>query len=154
MAYLTFFLTAFVVIIADQLTKTWIQSNLFLGEVITNDGFFRLVYIHNSGAIFGLFPNQPVILAITAILGAAFILFFAVYLYRRFEFLEKVPWHGPLGMILGGTIGNLIDRIRFGYVTDFISIGPWPAFNIADSAVSVGAAIFAFFMIRWALTDK
>ena len=149
-----FFLTALVVVAADQLTKLWIRSNLALGQSIPDTGFFQLTYIHNTGAVFGIFPDQSFLLTIVASAGIVFLLFYALFMYHRFPFLDNMPGKLVLGLILGGTAGNLIDRIRFGYVTDFISVGIWPAFNIADSAVTVGAIAFAYFLLRWARAEK
>jgi len=145
-----FFLTALLVVSADQLSKLWIKSNLTLGESLPETGFFRLTHVHNTGAAFGLFQDQSTILTIAAIIGIAVLLFLVLFMYRRFHFLNTMPGNLSLGLILGGTVGNLIDRLSSGYVTDFIDIGFWPAFNLADSAVVVGAILLAYSLIRLA----
>ena len=113
-------------------------------------GFFRVTHVHNTGAAFGLFPDQSLVLTIFALIAAAVILFFVVYGYRYYPWLGSTAITLVLGMVLGGTVGNLVDRFRFGYVTDFIDFGFWPAFNIADSAVTVGVIIFALLLLRHA----
>ena len=145
-----FFLTALLVVSADQLSKLWIKSNLTLGESLPETGFFRLTHVKNSGAAFGLFQDQSTILTIAAIIGIAVLLFLVLFMYRRFYFLNTMPGNLSLGLILGGTVGNLIDRLSSGYVTDFIDIGFWPAFNLADSAVVVGAILLAYSLVRLA----
>lgn len=145
-----FFLTALLVVSADQLSKLWIKSNLTLGESLPETGFFRLTHVHNTGAAFGLFQDQSTILTIAAIIGIAVLLFLVLFMYRRSHFLNTMPGNLSLGLILGGTVGNLIDRLSSGYVTDFIDIGFWPAFNLADSAVVVGAILLAYSLIRLA----
>jgi len=138
-----FFLIALLVVAADQLSKTWIRSNLAIGQSLPETGFFRLTHIYNTGAAFGLFHGQSFSLTIVALVGIVILLLYVLIFYRRFPFLVNRLGKSALGLVLGGTIGNLIDRLRFGYVTDFIDVGIWPAFNIADSAVVVGVIIFA-----------
>ena len=143
---LVFVITALVVLAADQLSKLWIRS--FTGQQpIFQAGIFRIIYTENTGAIFGILPDQFLLLTVAAFLGIILLLFFAFYFSRHFQLLENLPGKLTLGLILGGTIGNLIDRLRFGYVTDFIGVGFWPVFNIADSAVTVGAILFAFLVL-------
>ena len=145
---MVFSLTALLVVAADQLTKIWIRSNLAVGQLIPERGFFQITHIHNTGAAFGLFPGQSFLLSIVASAGIVLLLVYALFIRRRFPFLDKMPCWIALGLILGGTIGNLIDRLRFGYVDDFISVGIWPTFNIADSGVTVGALMVAYFLLR------
>ena len=143
-----FSLTAILVVIFDQLTKFWIRSNLALGQSIPDQGFFRITHVHNSGAAFGLFPGQSLLLTIIASTGIVLMLVYIIFINRRFPYLDNLPGRLAMGLILGGTIGNLTDRLLFGYVTDFISVGIWPDFNIADSAVTVGAITIAFLLLR------
>jgi len=142
-----FFLTALLLVAADQLSKLWIRSNLAVGESLFEVGFFRLTYVQNTGAAFGLFQGQSFTLAIVVSVGVAALLLYALFFYRRFPRLNNRLNRVALGLILGGMIGNLIDRICFGYVADFIDIGIWPTFNIADSAGVVGVIIFAYSLI-------
>ena len=150
------FLTAVLIVAADQLSKIWIRSNLAVGESLPESGFFRLIHSQNTGAAFGLFQGHSFALTIVAIVGIAVILVYALFAYRRFPLLDNMPNRVALGLILGGTVGNLIDRLNpnLGGVTDFISIGIWPAFNIADSAVTIGAIVFAYSLLRLVRAGK
>ena len=149
-----FFLTAFLIVVADQLSKVWIRTNLAVGQSLPEAGFPRLTHISNTGAAFGLFHGQSFPLTIVAIVSITVLLVYALFLYRRLPFLDtRLAWLG-LGLIFGGTIGNLIDRLRFGCVTDFIDFGFWPAFNVGDSAIVVGVFIFAYTLLSLARTVK
>ena len=139
-----FFLTALLVVAADQLSKMWIRSNLVLRESLPERGLFRLTHIHNTGAAFGLFQDQSFPLTIVAIIGTVVLPLFVLLFSRRFPFLDNRLGKPALGLVLGGTAGNLIDRLRLGYVTDFIDIGIWPTFNIADSAIVIGVILFSY----------
>ena len=151
----SFLLTALLVVVADQLSKLWIRSNLLVGQSLFEMGFFQIIRLPpNTGAAFGLFQDQSFALTIVAIVGIAAILLYALLIYRRFPFLNNLLGRSALGLILGGTIGNLIDRLRFGGVTDFISIGIWPAFNIADAAIVVGVILFAYSLLPLARAEK
>jgi len=149
-----FFLTGLLIVTADQLSKLWIRSNLLVGQSLPEAGFFRLTHVHNTGAAFGLFQGQSFPLTIVALVGIAVLLLYALFIYRRFPFLDNVLGKSALGLVLGGTVGNLIDRLRFGYVIDFIGVGIWPAFNIADSAIVVGVIIFAYSLLPLARAEK
>jgi len=135
------------VVVADQWSKVWIRSYPE-GQQIFKFGLFSIVHVHNTGAAFGLFQGYSFALTIVAIIGIIIILFLALSFSSRLPFLSS--WLGKLslGLMLGGAVGNLIDRLRLGYVTDFIDVGFWPAFNVADSAVTVGVLIFAYALLR------
>ena len=141
------FLLALLVIAADQLSKIWIRSNLLVGQSLFETGFFRLTHIHNTGAAFGLFPGQSFPLTIVALVGIAAFLIYALVIYQGFPFLDNMPNRVALGLILGGTVGNLIDRLRLEHVTDFIDFNIWPTFNLADSAITIGAMLFAYSLL-------
>ena len=149
-----FFTTALLLVAADQLSKLGIRSNLAIGESLFEVGFFRLTRVHNAGAAFGLFQGQSFLLTIIALVGVAALLLYAFFFHHRFPFLGN--WLGKLalGLVLGGTVGNLIDRVYLGYVTDFIDFNFWPAFNIADSAIVVGVIILAYSLIGLAGAGK
>jgi signal peptidase II len=149
------FLTAVLIVAADQFTKIWIRSYPE-GQTISELGFFRLTHLHNTGAAFGLFQGQSFALTIVGLVGITIFFLYALFGYRRFPFLDNMPNRVALGLILGGTVGNLIDRLNpnLNGVTDFISIGIWPAFNIADSAVVIGAILFAYTLFRSVQTEK
>jgi len=149
-----FFLTAALVIVADQLSKLWIRSNLLVGQSLFEAGFFQITHIHNTGAAFGLFRGYSFVLTVVASVSIAVLLFYVLFICRRFPRLDSKLSRVTLSLILGGSIGNLIDRIRFGYVIDFIGIGIWPTFNLADSSVTVGAIVFAYSLFRLLRVEK
>ncbi|MBI2964989.1 MAG: signal peptidase II [Chloroflexi bacterium] len=123
---------------ADQFSKTLIVRNLRLSESWPSDGFFRLTYARNTGTAFGLFQDQAMILTVVSFVAVAAI----IYFYRNA--MTSPLMRAALGLQLGGAFGNLIDRVRLGYVVDFIDVGPWPIFNLADSSIVVGIAILAW----------
>jgi len=152
-----FFLTTVLIVAADQLSKIWIRSNLLVGESLFQVGFFEITRVPpNTGAAFGLFQGHPFALTIVALIGVAALLLYVLFIYRRFPPLDNMQNRVAVGLILGGTVGNLIDRLNpsLGGVTDFISIGIWPAFNIADSAVTIGAIVFAYSLLRLIPKEK
>ena len=145
-------MVAGLVVVMDQITKALILDNLPLYNSITVvPGFFNITHIHNPGGAFGFLANQGPGLRKTVFL---FVSLLAVCLI--FWFYKKTPTtHRILAtgfaMIFGGAVGNLIDRVRFGKVVDFLDfyIGNlhWPAFNIADSAITVGIGIFILHIV-------
>lgn len=137
-----FFLVAGVVIGLDQLSKYLVRSNMVLGESIPEHGFFRFTYGTNTGGVFGFFSNQTFLITIAAIISVVVII-----LYSRHKMAQSMLVKVSLGLILGGSIGNLIDRIRFGAVTDFIDVGAWPVFNLADSAIDVGVVLLIIYIL-------
>ena len=149
-----FFIIALLVVSVDQLSKLLIELNLDVGESIPEMGFFRFTHIHNTGASFGLFQDQSLVLAIAGIVGIGVLLYLILFMYRRITFLSTTSVKISLGLMLGGVIGNLIDRLSSGYVTDFIDFSFWPAFNVADSATVVGAIILAYSLLRLAKSDE
>ena len=126
----------------DQLTKWAVRTNLDFGESIPEDGLLRIVHFTNSGAAFGMFQGAGPLLALTSIIGMVAI---AVYLFNP-GFAHPAVRAG-LALMLGGAVGNLIDRVRMGEVTDFIKVPHWPAFNVADSAITVGVVFLIAAMI-------
>lgn len=138
------------VILLDRLTKIWIQTSLPLGETIpVIPDFFDIVHVENRGMAFGLFSGgdgawRPVLLVG---LASVVLLFVAGMIWRLPEELRKGQRFAylSLGLILGGAAGNLYDRAVARSVTDFLDVyvGPyhWPAFNVADSAITVGAIL-------------
>jgi signal peptidase II len=144
---LVFAAIALLVVAADQLSKWWIRSNLALEETLVDYGFFRVIRVQNSGAAFGIFQGHPLIFTVIDFLGIAVFLFLALFWSRRWPFLDRMWVRSGIGLILGGTIGNLIDRLRVGQVTDFLDFKIWPAFNMADSSITVGVIILIFCII-------
>jgi signal peptidase II len=141
---------ASLVVVADQISKWWIVVNLALGESLFDTGFFRIVRVQNTGAAFGIFKGHPLIFTIFDFIGIAVFLLLVLVLSRRWYFLDRMPVRAAIGLILGGTIGNLIDRLRLGQVTDFLDFNIWPTFNVADASITVGVIILAFCIIFWA----
>lgn len=150
--YLTLACTAGLVVALDQATKWMITRHLpFYSEKKLIPGFLNLIHIHNAGGAFGIFAkNQGTIQGMAFIAVALAAMALILYLYR------KVPPAYPalsigLAMIFGGAFGNMIDRLRIGRVIDFIDLHVgtlhWPAFNVADSAITIGMVIFAFYII-------
>ena len=139
---LWFFLAAAIVIGLDQLSKYLVRSNMELGQSIPEQGFFRFTYHTNTGGVFGLFANQTFLITVAAVISVVVII-----LYSRHKMAQSMMVKVSLGMILGGSIGNLIDRVRFGAVTDFIDVGAWPVFNLADSAIDVGVVMLIVYLL-------
>jgi len=131
------FSAALLIVLLDQFTKFLIKQNFQLNQsipIIKN--IFHLTYITNSGSAFGLFKG----------INPFFILFSIVVIIAIFYYLKKIVENETLlqfaaGLLLGGTLGNLIDRLVYGAVTDFIDFRIWPVFNIADSSVTISIAL-------------
>ncbi len=137
-------ITTFSVIFVDRVTKIFFSDLLAYGEslpIIRN--ILHMTMVHNTGIAFGFFKDQGIVFIVIPII-AIFLLIFNVYYYRQNnEALSRV-YIVAFSLILGGAIGNLIDRIVYGHVIDFIDFRVWPVFNIADSAITVGAIMVAF----------
>jgi signal peptidase II len=131
------------IVLADQLSKTWIRANLVIGESVFDIGFFRIMHIQNTGAIFGVFKDHTLALIFVAFAGIIVILILVFIMYKHLPLLHSLWVQSAIALIVAGMIGNQIDRIRLGYVTDFLDLKVWPAFNVADSAGTVGAVIIA-----------
>ncbi len=129
------FATIAAVFAADQLTKFIIKGTLRLGESWPAEGLIRITHGSNTGTAFGLLPNQTLFLIFASIIAIGFL----VYFYRAYA-LPRPILRLAIGLQLGGAFGNLFDRVAFGAVTDFIDVGWWPIFNIADSSICVGMA--------------
>ena len=139
---LPLFLIALTVIGVDQLSKYLVRANMELGQSIPSEGLVRLTYTTNTGGAFGLFANQTFLLSLAAVLAITILVLYLRYLPRGSTLLNV-----GLGLDLGGAIGNLIDRVRLGEVTDFIDIGAWPVFNLADSAIVVGTFLITYYLL-------
>jgi len=138
--YWMLFTIAGTIIILDQVTKAIVRANIpFGGQWMPLEWlspYFRFVHWQNTGAAFGLFQGGGLVFGILAVIVTAFIIIYYPQIPKE-EKLMRVA----ISMQLGGAIGNLIDRIIFGPVTDFISVGSFPVFNIADSSITVGVGI-------------
>jgi signal peptidase II len=121
---------------ADQLTKHIVTGQLAIDDGIHVVGPFWIHHVQNSGIAFGLFASAtPVVIALTAVAVAWMLVYFARSGARH----PILPV--ALGLVIGGSVSNLIDRVRLGYVTDFIDLRYWPAFNLADSFIVIGVAL-------------
>lgn len=142
---MSFWLAAAFVIVLDQITKQLFWHNGRNYEII--DGFLRITLVKNAGAAFGLFQGGRFFFIIASVVAIAFIVYVAVRLPRD-ELFRRIL----LGMILGGAVGNLIDRVYAGEVIDFVDMGfgvhRWPVFNVADMGVSIGATILLVYLLR------
>ena len=133
---------AAVIVLLDQWTKWLVRSNIPAGEswlpesLVWLSPYARIVHWYNRGAAFGMFQQGNMVFTVLAFIVIAAILYYYPQISRA-----DWPLRLALSMQLGGAIGNLIDRIRIGHVTDFISIGRFPVFNIADSSISIGCAV-------------
>jgi len=139
---------AFIIVVAiiflDQLTKFVTVRSLSLNHPVSViKGIFSLTLVHNRGAAFGILKNQVPLFVITSII--AVILIYSELKSNR----HRLTYSIALSLILAGALGNLIDRVLFGYVIDFLDFHVWPVFNVADSAITVGAV-----MLGWTLIFK
>jgi signal peptidase II len=140
------YLLAALVVLADQYTKHIVRANLGLNESWSPfpwlAPYARILRINNTGAAFGLFKDAGLFFTVVAIVVAVVIIYYA----RR---LPAGHWwmRLALGLQLGGALGNLVDRLVFGPVTDFISVGTFAIFNIADASISTGVALLAVIML-------
>ncbi len=134
------------VVAVDQMTK-WLVFRALAGAD-TDDRFelsspcLALDYVENRGAVFGLFQGSSDLLLVFAVL---IVIGIAIVTYRMGGISPLMP--AATGLILGGALGNIIDRVRLGFVIDFVAVGPWPKFNVADSAISVGVALLIVAML-------
>lgn len=144
--YLFLFLVAGAVVILDQWTKHQVRTSLPLGETWSPwpwlESYARIVHWKNTGAAFGMFQGMSNLFAILAVVVSGAIIYFYPQVPRT-----DWPIRLALGLQLGGALGNLIDRLaQEGHVTDFISLGSFPVFNVADASISIGVAILILSM--------
>lgn len=138
--YALLFSVAGMIIALDQWTKALVRVNLSLGEHwspwVWLEPYARIVHWKNTGAAFGMLQEFGGVFTVLAIIVAIVI----VYYFPR---VSRHDWHlrFAMGLQLGGALGNLIDRLTIGWVTDFVSIGSFPVFNVADSSISIGVAV-------------
>jgi signal peptidase II len=136
-------LVAVVVVVADQITKAIVRSDIKPGERVDVVLGFDLVHTKNTGVAFSMLSGGgPLVVIVALVALAALVGFFVTHLHRRLVWL-------PTGLLIGGAAGNLIDRLRLGAVTDFIKFPHWPAFNVADIAVTFGVIA-----LLWVLEKK
>jgi len=135
-------LVVLVVLILDQLVKALVTAALERGEQRDLLAGIKLVNTRNTGVAFGQLQNAG---AIVSVFIAIAVLALLVYFARH----ARMPWMWlPTGMLLGGALGNIIDRIREGAVIDFLKLPYWPAFNVADASISIGSIVLLFVIER------
>ncbi len=140
------------VVLADQITKFLITRYLALYDyIVVIEGFFNINHVLNPGGAFGFFATQsPGIRKFVFLFLSSIVALFVVWMYRKVAESHVFLSYGLAG-IFGGAVGNLIDRFRFGKVVDFLDFylgtAHWPAFNIADSAISIGMAILIYHVV-------
>ena len=130
------------IVLLDQVSKYLVWKNLaFQARYPVFDGFFDVVHVHNTGAAWGMFAGQNAWLMILS-----FVVLFVMIFFRRYIMEDHISQQIAAGLITGGITGNLIDRLRLGYVVDFLDFywgnAHFPAFNVADSSICVGAGLF------------
>lgn len=139
------FIIAILILALDCITKFLITKNLFLHQSVPIiKGVFHFTLVHNRGAAFGILKNQTPVFIFTSIL--AIILFY--FSLKNTKQKNFSVYRLSLSLILSGALGNLIDRIFFGYVIDFLDFRIWPVFNVADTAVTVGAILLGWSILR------
>ena len=152
-AYKCLHILAFVILITDQVTKQLIERTLPFptfyppDNIIVIPGFFNLVHVGNTGAAWSLFSGYPKALAALGIMALLLL-----YFFRNALQLKLPDSQSSFGLIIGGILGNLIDRFRLGHVTDFLDFhaAGWhfPSFNVADSAITIGVGLHILFSFR------
>ena len=139
---ISFYILAALVVLIDQISKLLVRIYIPLGSSVPEAGFFRFTYVTNTGGVWGLFQGQLNVLIALSFASMAAVLFCFYFFAYRWRTVSIA-----LGFILGGIIGNQIDRLWLRTVTDFIDWGDWPVFNIADSAGVIGVAIIVVFLV-------
>jgi signal peptidase II len=147
--WIAFFGIAAAVIVADQLSKAWIVGNFTFGVPVDVLGeWLRILYVRNTGALFGLFRDQAALFAILSIGVIALIIWFHGHAVSGSGWLATVA----LGLLLGGAVGNLVDRVRTGHVVDFVDMGipgGWRFYtwNVADAAITISILLLLLMAI-------
>ena len=130
-----------IVLILDQLSKYLIENNLYKSSIDIIENVFSLTYVENYGAAWGIFSdNNWIILVLTPILVTLIILYLYKFSKNKLEYISG-------GLIIGGAIGNYLDRIVRGYVVDFFDVKIWPVFNVADIGIVVGCIVMIILFI-------
>lgn len=138
------YLVALILLSLDQFSKYLIRQKMSLSESIPIiKSIFHITYVENTGIAFGLFPQGNSIFITVSLIIILVIVFF-----ERRNALKSTGERFCLGLVLGGALGNLIDRLRFGFIIDFLDFRIWPIFNLADSGVCIGGILMAFFLLR------
>ncbi len=131
--------------IFDQITKEIAMRFLDIGESFPKEGFFRFTHVRNFGSAFSIIEDANLFLMVVGI-GAIFLILYFLIIVAKGSILLEIA----ISLQLSGAIGNIIDRVRHGSVTDFIDVGTWPVFNIADSSISVGMGLLILHLfVEW-----
>ena len=143
--FLMIFIITLSILFTDQLTKLLATQNLLLNQSAPLiKGIFHLTLIHNRGAAFGILKNQTQLFIFISILAVILI-----YSALRNNKHKKYSFYNiSLALISAGALGNLIDRLRLGYVIDFLDFRIWPVFNVADSAITIGAILLGYAILK------
>ena len=142
----------FLVFVLDRLTKIWIDTRMDLYQTIpVLENVFHITYVRNPGGAFGLLASRPGFFVLANVVIIALL----IYIYREMKPAPRLV-ATAVGLMVGGAMGNLYDRIRFGTVIDFLDFRIWPVFNIADIGIVVGAGLLAIFLLRegWGPVEK
>jgi len=145
------FILLFVILLSDQASKFIFNKFLALNQTLpVINGFFHLTLVHNSGVAFGLFKGRVPLFIFTSLFAIVLIIMALRDKKDRAEGCAKKGriYRIALVLILAGGLSNLIDRISLGYVIDFIDFRIWPVFNLADSAITIGAALLAYTIFK------
>ncbi len=147
-----FFIIMVLVVVGDQLSKLWILENFALYDSrVIIPGFFNLTFLRNSGAAFGMLSNMPPLWRQIFFISIAVIALVSLIIMQRKLGRESIWYTLSFSFIAGGAVGNVIDRVLYGSVVDFLDVYVgnyhWPAFNVADSGITVGVAIFFLLQI-------
>ncbi|NLZ54251.1 MAG: signal peptidase II [Thermoanaerobacteraceae bacterium] len=137
-----YFIISFLILALDLFTKYLVQKNMQPYQTIpVIDNIFHITYVQNTGAAFSILKGKTLFFTMVS----SVVILAIVLILIKHPIKNKV-FRIVIAMILGGAIGNLVDRLRFGYVVDFLDFRVWPVFNIADCAIVVGALILAYFI--------
>jgi len=140
------YVIASTILLVDLVTKLLIESNLKINESYVPfesiEAFFKITYVSNTGAAFGLFPSGSKVIMVIAVIVSLVII-----IYNQKLPANHALFRLALGLQLGGALGNLLSRVRIGHVTDFLDFGPWPVSNIADISIVVGTILLGLLML-------
>jgi len=140
-------LTGLAILVADQLSKGFVVAAVALGEQVHVIGdVVQVWHVQNRGAAFSLLQGGSILFLVVSVLSVGMVAYFHRALRQRSFWIHLV-----LGVVLGGTLGNFVDRLRQGYVTDWLSVGigdlRWPTFNVADSSLVVGIGLLILYLL-------
>ncbi len=137
------------IVAVDRITKFYVEEYLDLGERVPVLGnFFVITRVNNSGAAFGLLQGFNIVF----VLAALIVMGLLIYFYR--DIIQDTLLTIASSLVLGGTIGNMLDRLYFGYVVDYLDFAYWPTFNISDMFLTVGVALLAFYLWKTSHVEK